>query len=117
MSEKSSEVFREVFLSILPAEEAEAFRFWGNLLHTRFIDRSSYEVSQTSFTEVEMRGVLADLCFMTEFLRGVAREREMSELPIRDWQLAELAATLGDEVAGLSERLAARLQTYESEEP
>ena len=68
MSDPASEVFREVFLSILPPEEAEAFRSWGNLLHTRFIDRSSYEVSQTSFTHSEMRGVLADLRFMTEFL-------------------------------------------------
>jgi hypothetical protein len=117
MSDPASEVFRELFLSILPPEEAEAFRSWGSLLHTRFIDRSSYEVPPTSFTEAEMRGVLADLRFMTQFLRGVAREREMSELSIHDWRLAEFASTLGDEVASLSEALETELRAYEGEEP
>ncbi len=114
-----SGVYRETFLAILEAEEGVAFRLHGVILETRFLDRSAFDQPATSsFTEAEVRGALADLRFLAEFLRTVGREREASELPLRDWQLSQAAAESAGEVARIAERLDRELtRLLESEKP
>jgi len=105
LENSTSEAFRETFLSILSPEEATLLRNYGNLLHSRFLDRPVYEVPATSYTEAEMQGALADLRSLAEFLRAVGREREASELPEREWQLSHVAAELAGGVVLLAEGL------------
>ena len=113
-----SGIYRETFLAILEAEERVAFRLHGVILEDRFLDRSAFEAPAASFTEAEVRGALADLRFLAEFLRAVGKEREASELPARDWQLSDVAAKVAEEVAALVLRLDQELQRLaESEKP
>jgi hypothetical protein len=110
--EPVSDVYRETFLAILPPDEAAAFRAYGNAVENRLLDRPAYEMPTTSYTEAEMRGALADLCFLAGFLQTVGKERAASELPERDWQLAHVAAELAGEVAALAAGLDRELRRF-----
>lgn len=104
-----SGVYRETFLAMLEREEAHAFRLQGLMLENRFLDREAFEKTPVSFTETELRGAFADLRFLAEFLRGVGKEREASELPPRDWQLANLAEEIARDLGTLVVRLEGEL--------
>jgi|SRR5882724_345838 len=112
-----SGVYRETFLSILETEEAEAFRAHGLILENRFLDRTAFDQPATSFTEAEVRGALADLRFLAEFLQAVGKEREASELSPRDWQLSNAAAEVAGRVAALALRLDGELKRSEGGKP
>ena len=104
-----SGVYRETFLSMLESEEGHAFRLYGLMLENRFLDRSTFEGTHVSFTEAELRGALADLRFLADFLANVGKEREASELPPRDWRLASLAEEIARELGPLAIRLEGEL--------
>jgi hypothetical protein len=116
-AELPSGAYRETFLSILDPEEAAAFRSHGNVVENRFLDRVVYEETKTSYTEAEVRGALADLRFLAGFLRAVGKEREASELPPRDWQLAHTAAECAEDVDVLAHKLQEELTRLSSAPP
>ncbi len=104
-----SGVYRETFLAMLESEEGQAFRLQGLILENRFLDRSTFKGADVSFTEAELRGALADLRFLAEFLANIGKEREASELPPRDWRLASLAEEIGRDLGTLAARLEGEL--------
>jgi len=109
-----SEAFRETLLCILDAEEAEAFRRFGDVVQDRLLDRAAYEKRNPhfSFTVAEMVGVAADLRFLEAFLRAVGAERRLSDLTPTEQGLSSFAQQLAPQVAALAEKLDREIERW-----
>ena len=102
-----AEAFRETFLFVLDPAEASTFRRFGEVLHDLLLDRAAYEESdpQSSYTLAELRGVVSDLRYLSEFLGRVGAERRLSELTATEQGLSLAAERFGLEISALAGRM------------
>ena len=113
-----SEAFRETFVFLFDAEEAQVVRRFGDLLQERMLDRAVYQERNpgVSYTLAEMFAVATDLRFLESFLRDVSYERRLSDLTRTEQSLSELAERLAPQVAALAGKLGQEIEKLISDE-
>lgn len=101
--------FRSTALVYVDEEELlRAFDQVGAFIYEAFLHstrRPDASGSPTGMTGRELTAVARDLRHLVDFLGHVAAEREASSLPPVEHRLAELAATIADQIAALAETI------------
>lgn len=103
--------FRELFLHLLPAEDAEAFRRIGLLLYLMTLEYSSHWPNPAEGgTQAELRAIVGDLRFLEGFLRlSIAPEGEGLHQDDPGARLPALASSWASELEDLAHRVESEL--------
>ena len=99
---------REAFLRHFTPEDAERFRYLGNLIYESFMESAHTmlpkDLPQSEIWR-EMNAALLDLRFVQHFLAETAQSLVLGALKVNDTQLAMAAAEFSRELGAIADRM------------
>ena len=100
--------YREAFLRHFTPEDAERFRYMGNLIYESFMESAQTTLPRDlpeSETWREMNAALLDLRFVQHFLAETAQSLVHAALGVSDTVLAMAAADFSRELGAIADRI------------